>query len=108
VNNQVAFTTDPKSSRSSLYCTDAAKAFNAPISHVNGDDMEAVVMVCKLAAEWRQTFISDVVVDIVCYHRFGHNEIDEPLFTQPKMYKESYLCSFCLEQIILVDLRNNL
>lgn len=65
-------------------------------------------MVCKLAAEWRQTFHSDVVVDIVCYRRFGHNEIDEPLFTQPKMCKVSYSCSFCPEQIILVDLRNNL
>ncbi|CAK7325637.1 unnamed protein product [Dovyalis caffra] len=87
VNNQVAFTTDPRSGRSSQYCTDAAKAFDAPIFHVNGDDMEAVAIVCELAAEWRQTFHSDVVVDIVCYRRFGHNEIDEPLFTQPKMYK---------------------
>ncbi|GLT89001.1 hypothetical protein SLE2022_070050 [Rubroshorea leprosula] len=87
VNNQVAFTTDPRSGRSSQYCTDAAKALNAPIFHVNGDDMDAVAHVCELAAEWRQTFHSDVVVDIVCYRRFGHNEIDEPFFTQPKMYK---------------------
>ncbi|CBI31715.3 unnamed protein product, partial [Vitis vinifera] len=87
VNNQVAFTTDPRSGRSSQYCTDVAKALNAPIFHVNGDDMEAVVHVCELAAEWRQTFHSDVVVDVVCYRRFGHNEIDEPSFTQPKMYK---------------------
>ncbi|CAH9115056.1 unnamed protein product [Cuscuta europaea] len=87
VNNQVAFTTDPMSGRSSQYCTDVAKALSAPIFHVNGDDVEAVAHVCELAAEWRQTFHSDVVVDIVCYRRFGHNEIDEPFFTQPKMYK---------------------
>ncbi|XP_068637184.1 uncharacterized protein [Aristolochia californica] len=87
VNNQVAFTTDPRAGRSSQYCTDVAKALNAPIFHVDGDDVEAVVHVCELAAEWRQTFHSDVVVDIVCYRRFGHNEIDEPSFTQPKMYQ---------------------
>ncbi|GJW77784.1 2-oxoglutarate dehydrogenase, mitochondrial-like protein [Tanacetum coccineum] len=87
VNNIVAFTTDPQAGRSSQYCTDVAKALDAPIFHVNGDDVEAVAHACELAAEWRQTFHSDVVVDIVCYCGFGHNEIDEPSFTQPKMYK---------------------
>jgi 2-oxoglutarate dehydrogenase E1 component len=88
VNNQVAFTTDPKEGRSSPYCTDVAKSMNCPIFHVNGDDVEAVVRVHKLAAEWRQRFKSDVVIDIVCYRKYGHNEIDEPMFTQPVMYKK--------------------
>ncbi|KAI4351093.1 hypothetical protein L6164_005479 [Bauhinia variegata] len=87
LNNQVAFTTDPKSGRSSEYCTDIAKAFNAPIFHVNGDDMEAVARACQLAAQWRQTFHSDAVVDVVCYRRLGHNEVDEPFFTHPMLYK---------------------
>lgn len=104
VNNQVAFTTDPSCGRSSKYCTDVAKALDAPIFHVNGDDMEAVAHVCQLAAEWRQTFHSDVVVDIVCYRRYGHNEIDEPFFTQPKMYKVSpLLFSYCLNLFFLFD-----
>ena len=83
INNQVAFMTDPKLGRSSEYCTDVAKALDAPIFHANGDDLEAVVRVCELAAKWRQTFHSD----IVCYRRFGHNEIVEPSFTQPNMSK---------------------
>ncbi|KAL6785511.1 OGD1 [Auxenochlorella protothecoides x Auxenochlorella symbiontica] len=86
VNNQVAFTTDPRKSRSSPYCTDVAKALSAPVFHVNADDAEAVVRVCELAAEWRQTWGSDVVIDLIGYRRYGHNEIDEPMFTQPLMY----------------------
>ena len=89
--SQVAFTTDPKKSRSSPYCTDVAKALNAPIFHVNGDDVEAVVRCFELAADWRQKWKSDIVVDIVCYRKFGHNEIDEPMFTQPLMYTVSFL-----------------
>jgi 2-oxoglutarate dehydrogenase E1 component len=88
VNNQVGFTTSPQFARSSPYPSDVARTVQAPILHVNGDDPEAVTFAAKLAVDYRQTFNRDVVIDMWCYRRFGHNEADEPAFTQPLMYAE--------------------
>ena len=88
VNNQIGFTTAPHFSRSSPYPTDIALMVEAPIFHVNGDDPEAVVHAAKVATEFRQKFHKDVVIDVICYRRFGHNEGDEPMFTNPLMYKK--------------------
>ncbi len=87
INNQVGFTTDPNDSRSSIYATAIAQMLDVPVFHVNGDDPEACVHVARLAAEFRQTFKSDVVIDLICYRRYGHNEGDDPSFTQPHMYE---------------------
>lgn len=86
INNQVGFTTDFEDARSSIYCTDIAKIIDAPVVHINGDDPEAMVFVSRMAIEYRQNFGLDIFIDMVCYRRHGHNEADEPKFTQPKLY----------------------
>lgn len=88
VNNQIGFTAMPDRSRSTTYCSDLAKFLSVPIFHVNSDSVEDLVFICKLAADWRAMFKTDCVIDLVCYRRFGHNEMDQPSFTQPKMYQK--------------------
>merc|ERR1719336_2856286 len=87
INNQIGFTTDPIDDRSTLYCSDLGKAFSTPIFHCNGDDPAAVVAAFELAAEWRQAWGTDVIIDVICYRRFGHNETLNPDYTQPLLYK---------------------
>ncbi|MEQ8301957.1 MAG: 2-oxoglutarate dehydrogenase E1 component [Cyclobacteriaceae bacterium] len=117
INNQVGFTTDYDDARTSIYCTDLAKIVDAPVLHVNGDDAEAVTFSCKLAVEYRQKFGKDIFIDMVCYRRHGHNESDEPKFTQPKLYnliakhpnpREVYLKQLVQRGDVDADLANSL
>lgn len=88
INNQIGFTTDPRFARSTLYPSDIAKSINAPIFHVNAEDVESIIFVFNLAAEWRAKFHTDVIIDVVGFRKYGHNETDQPAFTQPVMYKK--------------------
>ena len=88
VNNQVGFTTDPKNARSTMYSSDLGKAFNIPIFHCNGDDPLAVTTAFEMAVEWRQQFGEDCIIDMICYRRYGHNELDQPMYTQPQLYSK--------------------
>lgn len=87
VNNQVGFTTPGDRGRSTAYCTDVAKIINAPVIHVNGDDPESLTLATKLAVEYQQRFQRDIFIDLMCFRRWGHNELDDPTFTNPAIYK---------------------
>ncbi len=100
VNNQVGFTTNYLDARSSTYCTDVAKVTLSPVFHVNGDDVEALVYTCQMALEYRQRFKSDVFIDLLCYRKYGHNEGDEPRFTQP-IFTKRYLNTQIHEKFIV-------
>ncbi|CAG9813231.1 unnamed protein product [Phaedon cochleariae] len=98
VNNQVGFTTDPRFAKSSRYCSDVGKVVHAPIIHVNADEPDSVIHVSKVAAEWRAKFAKSVVIDLVGYRRFGHNEVDQPMFTQPLMYQKINTMKNCMDK----------
>jgi 2-oxoglutarate dehydrogenase E1 component len=105
INNQIGFTTDTTDSRSGLYATDVASVLGVPVFHVNGDDPEAAAYVARLAVEWRERFHRDVIIDLVCYRKFGHNEGDDPTFTQPRMYEiiKKHPSARALYQALLIE-----